>query len=47
MSRLFVNGAFLGQRITGQQRYAVEVAQRLRALPDVELVGANSYGCLG
>ena len=36
MSRIVINGAFRGQRITGQQRYATEVAQRLLAEPDVE-----------
>lgn len=32
---LLVNGAFRGQRITGQQRYATEIADRLARLPGV------------
>ena len=36
MSRIVINGAFRGQRVTGQQRYATEVAQRLLIDPEVE-----------
>lgn len=36
MSGIVVNGAFRDQRITGQQRYATEVADRLLTNPDVE-----------
>lgn len=33
--RLVVNGAFRGQRVTGQQRYATEVADQLLRMPGV------------
>lgn len=33
--RIVINGAFRGQRITGQQRYATEVARELLAKPGV------------
>ena len=36
LSRIVINGAFRGQRVTGQQRYATEVASRLLVDPDVE-----------
>jgi hypothetical protein len=38
MTELLVNGAFSGQRVTGPQRYAVEVSARLVAEHDGRLV---------
>jgi glycosyltransferase involved in cell wall biosynthesis len=38
MTDVYVNGAFRGQRITGQQRYATEVVERLRERRDVHLL---------
>ncbi|MFW2513781.1 glycosyltransferase family 4 protein [Demequina sp. SO4-13] len=36
MTDVMVNGAFRGQRVTGQQRYATEIADRLLSLPGIE-----------
>lgn len=38
MSDLTVNGAFYGQRVTGQQRYATEVAERLATRDSVRVL---------
>lgn len=42
MNRLVVNGAFHGQRVTGQQRYAIEVSKRLLAKKGVSQVRPQS-----
>lgn len=34
--KLLLNGAFIGQRVTGQQRYATEILKQLVEDPDVE-----------
>lgn len=42
--RLVVNGAFRTQRVTGQQRYATEIADRLAGLPGVRETAAGTGG---
>ncbi|PZE29916.1 glycosyltransferase [Curtobacterium sp. MCBD17_028] len=43
-ARIVVNGAFRTQRVTGQQRYATEIADRLSGLPDVRETAAGTGG---
>lgn len=43
MTEIHVNGAFIGQRVTGQQRYAQEVWSRLNGRPQVRLVSPSPW----
>jgi len=41
--RVLVNSSFRAQRVTGQQRYAIEIADRLLARPGFEAIGPSGW----